>query len=710
MKKKQALYVVAGLSFLLTFYNKDIVAESSVCSTITPIELNFEDPPINLQGNEAQFARNVAYGPYEENVFDIFLVEATEPTPLIVYIHGGGFTDGDKGVVYLSARDEIREVLSNGASYATINYRLLDEVDKEGVIKPLSDSKRCLQFLRYHHEQLNVDPSRIAIYGASAGAGTCLWMAFSDEMADPAANDPVLRESTRFNVIGAKAAQATYDLLKWETVVFDTLGMTLEDMANLPNSSEQGLLSFFGADSFEQLGTPEFKAYRERVDMLGLMSLDDPPFWVQNNVENAGIPVDLSELFHHGLHALALKERAEEVGLECQAYIPALDIADPAGDGVIKFMLDRIEGEKLYGQYKKMMHDGIMREYAVVEPPLDPNPDGYPLVIGLHGAGSEGYGFISTAFLGQKAAKEKFIVASPSSLRYPLMAWWNAGDGYEAITDSTDDVGFVSALIDTMVKNYNVDTTRIYIMAHSNGSMMAYRVAAECSDRIAAIGVNSGQMVYEYCNPEYPVPIIHFHGLADPICPYEGGANEQVVLPSVDSVMTIWCGINNCDSVPDMIYNENGIIGKKWASADGESDVILYTIEDWGHKWPRQDEPGIVATDVMWDFLKVHKRSINTDVKEKDMLSVAMNFKVYQNYPNPFNPFTTIKYKIDRSDHITLTIYNLAGQKIEILVNEFQTAGEHEIIWQPKGLSSGLYLLQIQAQEISETRKLILQK
>lgn len=270
----------------------------------------------------------------------------------------------------------------------------------------------------------------------------------------------------------------------------------------------------------------------------------------------------------------------------------------------------------VYGQYQEFVYKDSVRTYALFEPELDPNPDGYPLVIGLHGAGSEGIEFIGTAFLGQKALKEKFIVACPNSLHYPL-AWWNAGDGYEAMTDSTDDLGFIAALIDTMIANHNVDTTRIFVMGHSNGSMMAYRVAAELSHKIAAIGINSGQMVYEYCDPEFPVPIIHFHGLEDPLCPYEGEENEQVVLPPVDSVMAIWRGINHCTSIPDTIYNTGGITGRKWASADGNSDIILYTMEGWGHSWPRTVDPGIDATDVIWDFLKDQTRSTKKSLEEK---------------------------------------------------------------------------------------------
>ena len=188
----------------------------------------------------------------------------------------------------------------------------------------------------------NVDPARIAVYGASAGAGTCLWLALGDDMADSDAADPVLHQSTRVCAAGAKGTQATYDLPKWETVVFASLGLTLQDMAALPGSSEQSLLSFYGVGSLEDLESPELETYRERVDMLGWMSPDDPPLWIRNTIENAGLPTDRSELFHHALHALALLERANEVGLECQAYIPPLGVADPRGDSAIEFLLDRL--------------------------------------------------------------------------------------------------------------------------------------------------------------------------------------------------------------------------------------------------------------------------------------------------------------------------------------------------------------------------------
>jgi hypothetical protein len=239
--------------------------------------------------------------------------------------------------------------------------------------------------------------------------------------------------------------------------------------------------------------------------------------------------------------------------------------------------------------------------------------------------------------------------------------------------------------------------------------MMSYRLAAEFSHRIAAIGSVSGQMVYEYCDPELPVPIIHFHGLADTSATYQGRYGH-LYFPPVDSALGIWHEKNDCQSMPDTIFNEVKILGQKWASAGGHGDIVLYTIEDWGHGWPRANTAGIEATDVIWDFLKLHSRSGVTHVETEDIHSSPMNFTLYQNYPNPFNPSTRIKYQSATSGHVVLTIYNLAGQEIATLVNEFQPAGAHEVSWQANGLPSGLYFYKIHTRDFSKAKKFILQK
>ncbi|MBN1154715.1 T9SS type A sorting domain-containing protein [candidate division KSB1 bacterium] len=93
-----------------------------------------------------------------------------------------------------------------------------------------------------------------------------------------------------------------------------------------------------------------------------------------------------------------------------------------------------------------------------------------------------------------------------------------------------------------------------------------------------------------------------------------------------------------------------------------------------------------------------------------DRSEIPENFKLYQNYPNPFNPQTRITYNLHEACHVKLNIYNLTGQVVETLVNSYQTAGEHNVIWQPQGLSGGVYVYKLQGGAYSDMRKLIYQK
>lgn len=160
---------------------------------------------------------------------------------------------------------------------------------------------------------------------------------------------------------------------------------------------------------------------------------------------------------------------------------------------------------------------------------------------------------------------------------------------YEDITGGTDDIGFITALIDTMIMNYNVDTTRIYATGHSNGSMMSYRLAAELSHRIAAIGCVAAPMLYEFAEPEFVVPIIHFHGLSDTTMPYEGKVEQFCTYPHMDSTLATWRKLNNCNETAEIIKDEEGILGKQWISSEGKGDIVLYTIESCMHDWPVEE-------------------------------------------------------------------------------------------------------------------------
>ncbi len=142
---------------------------------------------------------------HERNVLDFWQVESSEPTPLVVFIHGGGFQSFSKDRVNA---DFLREFLGAGIAVAAINYRL---VQQEIFPAAFHDARRALQFLPSKAVDWNIDKTRIGAYGGSAGAMISMWLAFHSEMADPGSDDPVERESTRLALVATQGGQLTFD-------------------------------------------------------------------------------------------------------------------------------------------------------------------------------------------------------------------------------------------------------------------------------------------------------------------------------------------------------------------------------------------------------------------------------------------------------------------------------------------------------------------
>lgn len=160
--------------------------------------------------------RDVKYGSHERNVLDFWFAKNTNAAaPLIVFIHGGGFVGGDKSKKLSPAA--LREALNGGAAFMSINYRFREHAPVQDILR---DAARAIQFVRAKAGRFHIDPKRIASFGSSAGAGTSLWLAAHDDLADPKAADPVLRQSSRISAVGSLNGQATYDLREWDGVIF----------------------------------------------------------------------------------------------------------------------------------------------------------------------------------------------------------------------------------------------------------------------------------------------------------------------------------------------------------------------------------------------------------------------------------------------------------------------------------------------------------
>ena len=324
-----------------------------VCSTsygISQSNPSFNPIPskYNINSPNPSYAFDINYDNIDPNrqIFHLFLPDTEGNFPLVVFIHGGGFTGGSPSVVIQdqARRADIKYYLERGIAYASFGYRLIAEnqPDNEGVIKCLNDSKRALQFVRYYANDLHIDPDRIVLTGGSAGAGTSLWLGTRDDMADPSATDPVLRESTKPCAVVMGGSQATYDLYKWETDVyynFDGQGTTytLDSMVNLLGYLRAS--NFYGGlDSIHQmLYDPQLIQYREDVDMLFHMSSDDPPIYFANKSQAVHPSQDL---FHHSFHGREIQDAALAANIsEVKAFIPALSINTTNGESERQFVI-----------------------------------------------------------------------------------------------------------------------------------------------------------------------------------------------------------------------------------------------------------------------------------------------------------------------------------------------------------------------------------
>ncbi|MGE0412905.1 MAG: alpha/beta hydrolase fold domain-containing protein [Verrucomicrobiales bacterium] len=200
------------------------------------------------------------YGPHERNVIDVWLAKSPEPTPLMVYIHGGGFSGGDKRSVGAASIENYRKM---GWSVAAVNYRFIRTAPAPA---GYLDCGRAIQFIRSKAKAWNIDKNLIASTGGSAGAGTSLWLAIHDDLADPQSSDPVARESTRLTCVAVDSAQCSYD-----PRFVEAFGIPR------PSLERHGFfLAFYGITRDE---IDSEKAHRLYTEMAAISHLtkDDPP-------------------------------------------------------------------------------------------------------------------------------------------------------------------------------------------------------------------------------------------------------------------------------------------------------------------------------------------------------------------------------------------------------------------------------------------------
>lgn len=248
---------------------------------------------------------NVAYGPHERNVLDIWIAESDVPTPLLICIHGGGFKGGSKQKFHRDV-SLIQPMLDNGISVAAINYRLTDG-GKHPYPIPMHDGARALQFLRSKAEEYNLDKTRVASTGGSAGGCMTLWLGLHEDLADPDNEDPVLRESTRLTAMAPSGAQSCLHL------------PTLYQWFGVESLVEHGGgRPLFGipADG-ELVMTPELNELVLDASPITHLTKDDPPVYMTYGGNRPVTEESSAGLWvHHPIMGIKLKEAMDELGIE----------------------------------------------------------------------------------------------------------------------------------------------------------------------------------------------------------------------------------------------------------------------------------------------------------------------------------------------------------------------------------------------------------
>jgi len=251
---------------------------------------------------------------------------------------------------------------------------------------------------------------------------------------------------------------------------------------------------------------------------------------------------------------------------------------------------------------EKIVVDGADRAYHIQIPTDSKNK---PLVVLLHGHGGsfdqslglEGSQAPQKVWL-DIANREEFIVVVPNGELGPSDSrGWNDCRSDAPANPTTDDVKFISAVIEKLKGELNHDDNKVYVSGVSNGASMAIRLAQEIPDKIAAFAsvITTMPVNSECLERMVPISALFMNGTSDPIAPYEGGsiASNRGEVHSTQASIEYWIERNKTDrdaivtSFSDIISNDEST-AKKYVYPNGlaNTEVVLYEITGGGHTEP----------------------------------------------------------------------------------------------------------------------------
>ncbi len=351
-----------------------------------------------------------------------------------------------------------------------------------------------------------------------------------------------------------------------------------------------------------------------------------------------------------------------------------------------------------------IVHDNITREYILYVPEIYDNQSAVPLVFNFHGYTSSAANQMRYGDFRKIADRDNFIIV------HPMGTIGNDGQTYfnaQWRDDGVDDIGFTSALIDSISMNWNIDLDRVYSTGMSNGGFMSYTLACELSDRIAAIASVTGTCTIDQldntCMPQKLVPIMEIHGTADAVVPYNG----NTWMAPIDRVIDFWVTLNECEVSPhftaiDDSDTTDGSTVEHYLYKNGKEghEIEHYKIIGGGHTWPGasfgRSNKDIDASELVWEFFSKY------DINGRRLTN---NQNVHNNtnlliYPNPSLGSITIE---NADSPITkITIVDLTGKVF--LESSFSS---NKVVLDFKA-PEGLYLVKVKSESSLRAEKLMI--
>jgi len=341
-----------------------------------------------------------------------------------------------------------------------------------------------------------------------------------------------------------------------------------------------------------------------------------------------------------------------------------------------------------YGQLtsETMMIGSANRAYKQYLPTgLDIQNEQVSLVVILHGLGGTNTDMIGAGF-NNLADTARIIAIYPQGT--PNSFSQNSWNNGTLLSSTADDIGFMNAIVDEMIAQYNVDPTRVYFTGMSMGSIMSYHLACAMNGRIAAIGCMSGTMStsdISDCNPSYQTPVIHFHGTADGTVPYDGSALPSLSL--VPETMSFWKNVHDCDATADSLRitdsaNDGLTVDRfRYDNCSPDASLELWRINGGTHTYFYEPLNDITEMIEIWRFFRKWShpspQALGLNSNSQGKLTIA---------PNPSQGIFTVEVPQEE-------VYTVTSMNGKTVASGRFSSGNNAVDLNSQ--SNGMYLLNV---------------